>query len=185
MFDLFNSYIKFDDDVSSVSMWCDDQYQNHFAEYFKECRTLFARLKSKRTPITDDELSWILINLPLNLFDVSERLNKFKVGQEVIKIRIKQKESDIIKHSEARSATKRQGEAAMAVIEDKLLVSAYSYVISRVEDEISFCKELIMGAKKLWDARRKTESVNPVSPIDNSTTQLPDYQVNQYIKGGV
>lgn len=182
MLNLIDVNAEFSEDIDAVSDWCEELYQENFAKYFDESRELFTRLKSKTHPITDDELSWILINLPLNLFDVSEALNKLKVSNEVVKLRNKQKESDLIKSSVEKTATKRQEDAAINMLENKLLVTAYSSVMSRVESEISFCRELIMGAKKIWDAHRKTDSTNPVSPVDNSPQNLPDYQPNAYIK---
>lgn len=184
MLNLNNVQAEYSDDIDAVAAWCDEIYQQNFAQHFGESRNLFTRLKSKTQPITDEELSWILINLPLNLFDVSEILNKFRVSQEVIKLKNKQKESDLIKASTETSATKRQEDATIKMIEHKLLVTAYSAVMTRVESEISFCRELIMGAKKIWDSRRRAESVNPVSPVDDSHMNLPDYQYNAYIKGG-
>lgn len=185
MLNLQNVQDEFSDDIEAVSDWCEEIYQNNFASHFSESRELFLRLKSKTQPITDEELSWILINLPLNLFDVSEVLNKFKVNQEVVKLRNKQKESDLVKASIETTATKRQEEASIKMLENKLLVTAYSSVMSRVESEISFCRELIMGAKKIWDARRRSESANPVGLVtDDSHTDLPDYQQDVYIKGG-
>ena len=172
-----------DDDVQAVTSWCNEIYEEQFSKYFDESRELFGRLKSKTKPITDEELSWILINLPLSLFEVSEILNRIKVSQEVIKLRNKQKESELVKASTENSAAKRQEDAALQMLEHKLLVTAYSSVMSRVESEVSFCRELIMGAKKIWDARRRTESANPVSPVD-SHLELPDYQPGVYIKGG-
>lgn len=184
MLNLNDVQSEFSEDIEAVSDWCDEIYQQNFAIHFGESRELFNRLKSKTHPITDEELSWILINLPLNLFDVSEVLNKFKVSQEVVKLRNKQKESDLVKSSVENTATKRQEDAAIKMLENKLLVTAYSSVMSRVESEISFCRELIMGAKKIWDSRRRAESANPVSPVDDSHINLPDYQEGVYIKGG-
>ena len=108
MLNLQNVQNEFSDDIEVVSDWCEEIYQNNFASHFSESRELFLRLKSKTQPITDEELSWILINLPLNLFDVSEVLNKFKVNQEVVKLRNKQKESDLVKASIETTATNRQ-----------------------------------------------------------------------------
>lgn len=177
--DLNSIHRSMSDDIDAVSEWCETLYQDNFGNHFVDARVLFDRLQSKEHPITDDELSWILLDLPIDLFDVSEVLNRFRLNFEVVKMRIKQKESEIAKNSSEPTAAKRNAEAAMLTIEDKILMSAYSSVISRVESEITFCKELIMGAKKIWDGRRKTESVNPVAPVED---ELPEYK-NQYIKG--
>lgn len=182
MIDLNDVQSNFSDDIDAVNGWCDEVYEKNFAPHFGESRELFNRLKSKSHPITDEELSWILIDLPLNLFDISEVLNRFKVSQEVVKMHTKQRESEVLHNSSAKTAALRQDEASLSVLEEKLLITAYSSVMTRVESEISFCRELIMGAKKIWDSRRKSEETNPVSPPSESPS-LPDYQVGQYIKG--
>ena len=155
------------EDLDAVNGWCTDVYNNTFAPYFIESRKLAVRLKSKDgpndRPITDDELSWILIQLPINLFDVSEHINKLRISQEVIKLRIRDLEL---------KSSKRQ---LYDVASDKLLVSAYGSVITRVENEISFSRELIMGAKKIWDARRRTDQANPINEIEDTMTTLPAY----------
>lgn len=166
-------------DIESVVSWCSEIYGEKFAEYFLNARVLFERVQSKTHPITDDELSQILIDLPMKLFDVSEVLNQFRLSYEVVKLRNKQKESDLIKSSSETTAPKRKSDAELQMIPDKLLVTAFDSVITRVENEISFCRELIMSSKKIWDARRKTEQVNPISEVSD----LPDYNVKSYIKG--
>jgi hypothetical protein len=166
-------------DIESVVSWCSEIYDEKFAEYFLNARVLFERVQSKTHPITDDELSQILIDLPMKLFDVSEILNQFRLSYEVVKLRNKQKESDLMKSSSETTAPKRKSDAELQMIPDKLLVTAFDSVITRVENEISFCRELIMSSKKIWDARRKTEQVNPISEVSD----LPDYNVKSYIKG--
>lgn len=178
MIDLDSILSQNRDDIDAVTDWCNDLYTTNFGQYFTESRELFKRLQSnKNHPITDEELSYILINIPLTLFDVSEQLNKLKTTQEVIKLKNKQKESDLVKSSTENSNTKRQEEASLKMVSDKILVTAFATVTSRVENEISFCRELIMGAKKIWDARRRTEQSNPVSEIEEPTaTNLPVYK---------
>ena len=51
-------------------------------------------------------------------------------------------------------------------IEDELMISIYSKLIERVNSQISYSKELIMSAKKLWDRRKEAESAMPVTPVD-------------------
>lgn len=179
MIDLNSVLSENAEDIESVVSWCSDIYDGKFAEYFLNARVLFERVQSKTHPITDDELSQILIDLPMKLFDVSEVLNQFRLSYEVVKLRNKQKESDLIKSSSETTAPKRKSDAELQMIPDKLLVTAFDSVITRVENEISFCRELIMSAKKIWDARRKTEQVNPISEVSD----LPEYNVKSYIKG--
>lgn len=173
-----NSY---SDDLSSTVQWCDEIYESNFSKFFKEQRELFSRLKSKSRPITDTELEWILTEVPMNLFDVSEVLNTFQMKQEVIKLQSKQKESELIRSSTEPSDSKRREEASSKLLEDKVLLLAYSNVISRVEKEMSYSRELIMSAKKIWDGRRTTEHSNPVGDVDPGQN-LPDYTGKSYIK---
>lgn len=178
MIDLVGVVAEMSDDIDGVTAWCDAEYQENFGSYFHDARLLFDRMQSKEHPITDEELSWILINLPMQLFDVSEALNRMRLNMEVVKMRVKSVEHDIISKSQEKSATKKNAEAAVETAGGRLLISAYSSIISRVESEISFSRELIMGAKKIWDGRRKGEQANPVQQPND----LPEYSPS-YIKG--
>ena len=181
------------DDLNSVTGFVNSMYDKNFASYFADSREVFARMNSKVQPITDDELNYVLIDLPLSLIDVSEQLSSFKVRHETMKISVKQKENELT--SKAKDLGLKGSEAKEYVtnnsMEDKLLLSAYAAVIYRVESEITFCRELIMGAKKIWDARRKSESVNPVAEVNDSPDGLPEYSYVEteskkkktYIKG--
>lgn len=88
-----------EDDVIAVTSWCDEMYDGIFAPYFKDVRELYKRLQSKSRPITDDELEEILTMLPLNLFSVSESLNKFRTELEVHKMKMKQKKKEYVDSS--------------------------------------------------------------------------------------
>ena len=181
------------DDLNSVTGFVNSMYDKNFAAYFTDSREVFARMNSKVQPITDEELNYVLIDLPLRLIDVSEQLSTFKMRHETMKISVKQKENELA--AEAKDNGLKGSEAKDYVIsnsmEDKLLLSAYAAVIYRVESEIAFCRELIMGAKKIWDARRKSESVNPVAEVNDSPDGLPEYSYVEteskkkktYIKG--
>ncbi len=170
------------EDIDAVSNWCEQVYQSNFGSHFSESCSLFERLKSKEHPITDNELSWILITLPINLFHASETLNRMKLNYEVVKLKYKQRELEIVNESSAKTMTQKRDEAAIQMIDDKLLMLAYESLISRVESKISLSRELIMGAKKIWDGRRKTDNVIPVGETD--TSELPDYKGEEYIYGG-
>ena len=78
---------------------------------------------------------------------------------------------------------RKKNETQEAIDEEyKLMNIVYNCVIDKVEHQLSFSKELIMGAKKVWDARKRTEQ--PVIPEVNN---LPDYQPikkQTYIHGG-
>jgi hypothetical protein len=159
---------EMNEDVQSVIDWCKELYDTNFAEYFKEERELFKRLESKTHPITDEELEWILTTLPLQLFSVSEKLSKLKITQEVVKMKNKQKTAELVNTSAETTQTKKREEAENFMLENKLLDTVYASVISRVDSEVSFSRELIMSAKKIWDRRRQTESSSPINPIDTS-----------------
>jgi len=171
LIDLKRLHAEFEADITSVTSWCEEIYQDTFSHFFTEGRQLFARLSNKEHPITDEELTWILIQLPIQLFGVAEALNKFKISFEVVKLSNKRRESLLIELSLETSASKKQQDASEKSLEDKLLATAYSTVIDRVYSENSFCRELIMGAKKIWDSRRHTDNSNPIGEVD----PLPDY----------
>ena len=183
MIDLKKLHRDFESDIDSVTDWCTEIYNTQFGEFFDDGRKLFNRLRSKDHPITDEELTWILIQLPIELFSVAEALNRFKISQEVVKLKNRQREKSLIDQSLETSITRKQKDAEDKSLEDKLLAVAYSTVIDRVSNEISWGRELIMGAKKIWDSRRNTDQSNPVTEVD----PLPDYVVPKgktYIKGG-
>ena len=180
---LNNVYQSYEDDVDAVASWCDSVYASTFGEYFEPIARLFERMQSKDVPITDAELSEILIDLPLTLFSVSESLNKMRLNYEVVKLKQKQNEYEI--SQDPNTPTKHKSDyVASKMLEHKLLILAYTTIINRVESEISFCRELIMGAKKIWDGRKRGELVNPVSPTSESAESLPEYHGKSYIKGG-
>lgn len=167
------------DDMQAVSSWCDAIYRDWFGQYFGEAKEHFNRLKSDSQPITDEELIWILIDLPIKLFNVSEYLSKFRINREVVKLKNKQKDHELRTLSAETTATKKAEDADLQMIESKLLATAYDVTVQRVESEIAFCRELIMGAKKIWDSRRHTDGVNPIGELDESG--LPAYKP-AYIK---
>lgn len=176
MIDLRSICDEMNEDAESVISWCDQLYSDNFESYFKDEKDLFKRLESKIHPITDEELEWILTTLPLELFSVSEKLSKIKITQEVYKMKNKQKNSELVDKSLEKTQTKKKEEADLQMLENKLVETVYSSIISRVENEISFSRELIMSAKKIWDRRRQIESSNPIGNFDPSQHQ-------QYIKG--
>lgn len=162
-------------DIAEVNEWAEEEYNKYFSEYFKGEVELYNKLKSAKSQISDDELEWVLTDLPMELFSVSEQLSKLKTSQEVIKLHIKQVERDYVKSHTEGSETKRKEEAAALTAEDRLLVTVYDSIIERVTREMSFSKELIMSAKKIWDARR-ADGI-PLPEVTVSTSSLPEYTV--------
>lgn len=174
---------EYAEDMESIQTFCDELYLRNFADNFSEVRKLYARMKSKVHPITDEELEYVLTTFPLELFMAAENLNKFRLNFEVVKLKNRETIETIRKTALAdasanglnKSQTTDYVNHAIAenMVEYEVLSSAYSSVITRVENEQTFSKELIMGAKKIWDSRRSSETSNPVSPV--IAEELPEY----------
>ena len=165
----------YDSDLKDMIDWCDDMYQSIFSKYFDIQRDMFVRMKSEERPITDDELEWILTQVPMNLFDAAEHLATITTKQEIIKLGCKKRENEFYKNSSESTDTKKKEEASIKVTEDKILILAYDNLITRVEKEMSYSRELIMSAKKIYDSRRSTEQSNPVSEVNSKSSDLPNY----------
>ena len=172
--------------LDTVNSWYQELYTVKFKKYFKNQIDLYKRMQSDSRSITDSELEIILIDIPLDLFSVAETLNTLKLHSEVLKLSIKPKIKELSQNSKESTQSKRDQDAEMQVIGDRILIKVYESVIHQVESQITFSKELIMSAKKLWDARRRTEESNPVSSIQLSE-DIPEYDIdnvksNTYIK---
>lgn len=173
------------EDMESVESWCNDLYQDKFASVFEEIRGLYEQLADKRDKISDDALESILTDTPLGLFTISERLNALRTNREVGKLKMREKESDVRRECIRRldeqgkdAGFSRSDVSAIvkdAIINDQIVIVALDGVINRVENEISFSRELIMSAKKIWDRRKNTENVNPIGPVAPEYQELPDY----------
>ena len=79
----------------------------------------------------------------------------------------------MIAEAEILVAEAKAEEAESKMEEYTILSNALETLITRVDSEISFSRELIMSAKKIFDARRNTEQVNPINPIDTQYTYNP------------
>ena len=177
--------------IEDIETWCNEQYNLYFKECFDSVRKIHKSMESQVRAISDTELEWILSELPMTLFSISESLNKYRLEHEVIKLRKKKIKLELDAEAKKLIEDKLLSKADMKswidaeLSEHDILLAAYASVISRVESEISFSKELIMGCKKIWDSRRKSEASNPVSPIDpRDVDNIPDYsrQYDQYIR---
>ena len=180
MIDLNKAMDKVSKDIEEVNQWAEEEYNKYFAPYFKGETDLYNRMKSSEDPITDSELEWILTDLPLELFCVTEQLSRLKTSQEVIKIAIKKTEREYIKTHTGGSESKRKEEASELTIDDKLLVSVYDGIADRVSRQMTFSKELIMSAKKIWDARRSDGTLMPeVNSSKEVAVELPEYDMSK------
>lgn len=153
------TFEKYQSDLDDISNWCDNTYNAQFAPYFTEIDHLYDRFNSKYKPLSDSELEEILTVIPLNLFGVADILSKFKAQREVVVLTIKKTKYEATKRSEGSTLAAKKEEAANSVIDDEILLKAFDTLIERVEREMSYSRELIMSAKKLWTARKETETL--------------------------
>lgn len=180
------------EDMDAVNGLADDLYNKLFASNFSQVQNIYRRMKSNDSPITDEELEYVITMLPLELFEVSEGVNRIRLDLEVAKLKKKGDIPDIRDQLRSEAEFGRMNKTATAqYIQDRLpkmtlasdiLIAIYSSIISRVERESTFAKELIMGAKKVWDSRRSAEQSSPIGPTD--VDDLPDYKPDSktYIK---
>ena len=161
MSDISRAIESLKEDFISADTLVSEIYDKYFASYFKKEAEMHSRFQDPDLPITDKELEWLITSLPLELFSVSNALAQFKQHNEIVKLKVKQ-----------RSKVKNDDPDGLDE-EYKLMSIIYSSVIMRVEQEISFSKELIMGAKKVWDARRTGEKPSIGEVV--VPPEIPDY----------
>lgn len=146
-----------------------NEYDKRFADKFSKVKSIYKQMRSELRPINDSELTWVLVELPMTLFDVSEQVSQLKAAYEVVKLTIKEKEATYMQESTAKTATEKKAEAEVKLTEYKVDLIIYQNLIQRVDNELDLARELIMGCKKIFDSRRKTEQSNPVSVSDCPT----------------
>lgn len=146
------------EDTDSVTHWIQSEYEERFSEYFKPVRCLSSVFLNEYTPISDDKLEEILTVVPLELFSVAEELNSLKLKYEVVKLRNKETQE------------------SEDIISGQLIAKSYQTLIERVEREISYCRELIMSAKKIWSARKQSETIGV--PAESVEPELPEYNAD-------
>ena len=166
-FDLIEQ--KYQKDIDAVIDYENGIYNHLFAKEFSEILKLSDAIKQSgyRSP-SDEVLEVILIDVPLKLFDVAERLNQLELTLQVLKLELKEKKVQL-KHCDDvqdLNSTETSDYITSKTIEDELMICVYTKLIERVNSQVSYSKELIMSAKKLWDRRKAAESVMPVSPVD-------------------
>ena len=88
-----------EEDVLAVQTWVSTEYSKHFAEYFDDIHHLSTAMASNVTPITDDELESILVDLPLKLFSAAEQINRVTLNLEVMKLKNKKAVTEKIQKS--------------------------------------------------------------------------------------
>lgn len=191
--DVINEYSEFDTEVQITYRKI---YKERFAVYLDPLVELHTRMESEAHRITDSELEYILTDLPLNLFMVAEQLNELRLRSEVIRLENKRKREELQSKFKTEldasdveySKTYKEAQVKSLVLQEMVsydvLLSIYETLISRVENELTYAKELIMGAKKVWDSRRSSEQSNPIGEVVKDASTLPEYPrvPNYYIK---
>lgn len=160
---------RYQEDIDAVIKYQNEVYDKMFSKEFSEVKSLSDMMKKSgyKSP-SDEVLEIILMDVPLKLFDVAEKLNQLELTLQVLKLKLKEKKIEL-KHDENvrnMNSTMLSEFVSENTIEDELMISIYSKLIERVNFQISYSKELIMSAKKLWDRRKEAESAMPVTPVD-------------------
>ena len=160
-----------EEDEKVADDFCKEIYDSKFKQYFENVKDLNHRLSDKSRPITDDELSEILTICPLNMISVSSELNVLRRNVELIKLKSKnlKLESSKLTDKEIKHSLNS------TILENDLLICLYESVIQQVEGEKSYVRELIMSAKKIWDANRKSEEAVPISPVSAGRPNIGNY----------
>lgn len=173
---------EFSDEIDDVASWQAGTYDRLFESIFDELSSMYERLKSKDRPISDSELEWAITTFPLGLISAAESLNLLRTELEVIKFKNAKRRVELMNVFATDpavskfSASMKSEMVASEMTEYLLLQSAYSLLITRIENKISLSKEFIMGAKKVWDSRRSAEKSIPINPTAPDTeAELPDY----------
>lgn len=161
------------EDFQEIDTWLSKRYDSTFKQYFEGQRNIHKRILNSDTKITNEELEKIIIDIPLMLIEVAEEINKYKLRIESLKLNMKSRQI-AMKHS-----VENLDEIEVENLNNKLLIAAYQMLIQRVEKEMSYSRELIMGAKKVWDSRINSDTIIPTGPVDRTDplAGLPDYKI--------
>ena len=166
MSDLARALEILKEDFNAADNLVDEIYNKYFDVYFKKECELYNKFRSEDNAISNKDLEWILISLPLDIKMASSALAQFKQHNEIVKLKIKQR----------KGKNKDDSVEVDGLDEEfKLMSIIYTSVITRVELDIAFSKELIMGAKKIWDARRNSEGAPIGEVVQDTESELPEY----------
>lgn len=170
----------YQEDILGVTSWCEDKFNKLFASSFQKVDELYRAMESKSQPITTEQLEWALTEFPLDLYVVAENVSQLKLEAEVIKLKNKQLKKDLTdNYRDVAKGSELTEHVNYKMIENEIVLAAYNSLIARVESKLAYSREFIMGAKKIWDARVKTTTVNPISEVN--AEDLPEYP-KYYIK---
>lgn len=146
------------DEIDTVTNWIKSEYNEKFSEYFVLIKELYSKFVYKYTPISDDDLERILTIIPLQLHAVTEELANLTLKDAIVKLENKKTQDPD------------------DIFSGQLIAKAYQTLIERVGREISYSKELVMSAKKIWSARKQTETIGV--PAESVEIDLPEYDAD-------
>ena len=158
---------KYTSEFDSIRSWITEQYESRFKSYFEDIESLSFKDDEK---ITDEELEKILIKIPLKLFDASEEFVNMNIKKQKMMLKSKVFDSDEVVDESS-------------IFLDELIVKSFNAIIERVTRQLTYAKELVLSAKKIWSARKATEELG--EGLDNSSIldSLPEYKFEkEYIK---
>lgn len=172
---------EFESEVGDLTAWVNSQYDEHFADLFSVVNDLKVRFESDTNPISDEELERILSELPLSMIEISEQVNAYKLKAEANKLKVDSYRTILMESAEGGTKQERSDKIEVELFNMKLLQCAYTSLISRVDRELVYAKELIMGAKKIWTARRQMDpALMAAEAAEASLDDLPERRA--YIK---
>lgn len=183
--------VKYKKDIDGVVSYANELFKSKFGNVFDVIERLRSELKEHKQ-ISDSDLQYILVDFPIELIHVSEELNNFRLSVEVAKM----KHKDIVNQvtskyinwygENPRSApcsAKDFINNDSSVIESLIYQTILNNMITRIENCMSYSRELIMGAKKIWDSRRASENVMPIGEMNlDNIPEYPTPNKQQYIK---
>ena len=169
---------KYQTEIDEVIAWSDDIVSQCMGTTLTDIFKMHERMQSTHE-ITTNELEWILSDLPIQLIYISERLSKLQLSLEAIKLTKSHNEMLCAKRLKSQKDIKRTATEIKQLVaeefeDDNIGISVYETSICQIEKYISLSKELIMGAKKIWQKRINVEEANPIEPPKD----LPEYTSN-------
>ena len=168
---------SFNEEIGGISDWVESQYNQYFAKDFEIVRNLQAAFNSETKQISDTDLERIMTELPIRMAEASEHLNSYKLKANALKLKTSVTRNELMDTAEGGTKAEKTEAVNAALLNYDLLACAYDGIISRVDRELVYAKELIMGAKKVWTARtRATEDTAQSEPPLDSEGNLPEYR---------
>lgn len=176
---------EYNDNIDAASSYYHSMYDN-FRPMVDRIRSYSSIASDTFKPIDDESLEELLTSVPLILIDISEALADMQVRMNTVKLSLKDKKfrskQDLVQSGEAKTSASEL--VAGEFYADELLVNIYQTVIDTVEHDLSYGRELVMGAKKIWDRRRDAENAVPIK--ESEPPSLPEYTApsdRRYVHG--